>query len=131
LANPAGSRDETRRFVASFIRPCGVERPATPVFVDALEALAAKPAPAPRSLPLWAPAGWVVLGLATIPAVAVDWLAANLPRVRKQGSWVAHKGRKQVRGIGVRVATRVRKAIRVVVRFVQRSAHRWQRVRAR
>ena len=131
LANPAAARDETRRFVASFIRPSGLERPATPVFVDALEALAARPAPAARSLPLWAPAGWLVLGLATIPAVAVDWLAANLPRVRKQGTWVAHKGRKQVRGIAVRVATRVRKAFRVVVRFVQRSAHRWQRARAR
>jgi hypothetical protein len=131
LANPEASREETLRFVASFIRPNGIERPATPAFVDALEALAATPAPRAVSMPIWSPLAWVALALANIPAVAVDWLAANLPHVRKQGDWLVHKGRKQIRGAGVRIATRVRKALKVVVRFVQRSAHRWQRARVR
>jgi ubiquinone biosynthesis protein UbiJ len=63
--------------------------------------------------------------------VTVDWLAATLPPLRRQAAWVIHKARKLVRGLGVRVATRVGKAAKVVVRFVQRSAHRWQRARAR
>ena len=131
LANPEASREETQRFVASFVRPNGVDRPATPVFVNALETLAATPSPRATSMPIWSPLAWGVLALANIPAVAVDWLAANMPHVRKQGSWLVHKGRKLVRGAGVRISARVRKALKVVVRFVQRSAHRWQRARAR
>jgi hypothetical protein len=131
LANPEGARAETQRFVASFIRPHGVDRPATPVFVDALETLAATPAPRAKSMPIWSPLAWGVLLAANAPAVAADWLAAKLPPVRKQAGWLIHKARKQVRGLGVRLATRVSKAAKVVVRFIQRSAHRWQRARAR
>ena len=49
LRDPASTRAETSRFVASFIRPAGVERPATPLFADAVERLAAQPAPRPSS----------------------------------------------------------------------------------
>ena len=41
-------------FVRAFIRPRGLERPATPIFVDEVEAFAAAPAPAPAREPLWA-----------------------------------------------------------------------------
>jgi hypothetical protein len=129
LANPQASEAETRRFVASFVRPRGIDRPATPLFVDALEALAARPAPAPGGLPLWAPFGWVLLGLATIPAVTVNRVAARLPQMRRRSSWLKHKSRKLARGAGVRLATRASRVRRAVVRWVQRSAHRWQRVR--
>ena len=131
LANPESARAETERFVASFIRPHGVERPATPAFVDALEMLAAAPAPRPRSMPIWSPLAWIVLLLANAPAVGVDWVAEKLPDAQKRASWVIHKGRKRVRGLGVRLSTRFSKAAKAVVRFVQRSAHRWQRARAR
>jgi hypothetical protein len=131
MANPEGSRAETERFIASFIRPRGIEHAATPAFVDALETLAAQPAPRAASLPVWSPLAWAVLLLANAPAVAVDWLAPKLGHVRKQASWVIHKARKQLRSLGVRLATRVGKAAKVVVRFIQRSAHRWQRARAR
>ena len=42
-------------FVQAFIRPRGVERPATPIFVEEVEAFAAAPVPAPAREPLWAP----------------------------------------------------------------------------
>ena len=39
LADEAGAREQTQRFVASFLRPQGIERDCTPIFVDALEHL--------------------------------------------------------------------------------------------
>src|SRR5207237_5294939 len=50
---------QTRRFVESFVRPHGLDRPATPILVDAIEALAqTAPARARRSL-----AGYAARGL--------------------------------------------------------------------
>ena len=40
LRHPDVARDETRRFVASFVRPNGVDRPATPIMADAVESVA-------------------------------------------------------------------------------------------
>jgi len=45
LRDPAGARAETDRFVRAFVRPLGVDRPCTPIVADAIEALAAAPAP--------------------------------------------------------------------------------------
>jgi hypothetical protein len=42
------------RFVRAFVRPGAVDVPATARFVDALEALAARPAPTPQAVPVWA-----------------------------------------------------------------------------
>ena len=49
--------DDTRarRFVEAFVRPHGLDVPATPKLVDALEALARSPAPAPEREPFWVP----------------------------------------------------------------------------
>jgi hypothetical protein len=41
-------------FVRAFIRPRGLDRPATPIFVDEVEAFAATPAPGPAREPVWA-----------------------------------------------------------------------------
>lgn len=49
LANPVAGEARTRRFVARFVRPQGLDAPSTPRFVDALESLAAQPAPAPAA----------------------------------------------------------------------------------
>ena len=46
------------RFVASFIRPHGVDRRATPIFADTIEHLAASPRPQPQTTPPWAPGAW-------------------------------------------------------------------------
>lgn len=47
LRQPDGIDPKSRAFTEGFIRPYGLETPATPRFVDAIEALAARPAPAP------------------------------------------------------------------------------------
>ena len=48
MADPVTAQRRTREFVQSFVRPHGLDVPATPRFVADLEALAALPAPAPR-----------------------------------------------------------------------------------
>ena len=43
--------DKSRRFVEGFVRPFGRNEPGTPRFADAIEALCARPAPAPVAIP--------------------------------------------------------------------------------
>ena len=57
LGTPDAADDRRRRFVERFVRPYGVEKPATPRLVKALEALAASPSPALEKHPWW---GWVL-----------------------------------------------------------------------
>jgi hypothetical protein len=49
VADP--ERGTNPRFVREFVRPVGLDRAATPLFCDALEALARAPAPAPVKIP--------------------------------------------------------------------------------
>jgi hypothetical protein len=51
LADDSAARRRAEAFVASFVRPHGVDRPATPIFVDEVERLAESPAPRPRRTP--------------------------------------------------------------------------------
>ena len=44
-----------RRFVEAFVRPYGIDVPATQKLVEALEGLGERPAPRPERPPLWAP----------------------------------------------------------------------------
>jgi hypothetical protein len=46
-------REAQRRFVQAFIRPHGLDRPAAPAFVEAIDAIARRPRPLPRPDPLW------------------------------------------------------------------------------
>jgi hypothetical protein len=65
LRDPEAAHAETQRFIASFVRPHGLDRPATPIVVDAIERLALTPAPAQQHVPAWAIAlRPVVLGVA-------------------------------------------------------------------
>ena len=132
LEDPAGSFEETQRFVKTFVRPHGLDRPATPLFVDALEDLGSRPAPRPRGLPVWAPLLWPVLWIAAAPAWMVDRLAAGpLPRARRRAAWAQHRGGKLLRNGAARIRSRLHKGYKVVLRSWQRSVHRWHRVRAR
>ena len=45
--------DRSSRFVRAFVRPCGLDTSATARVVEALETLAAGPAPAPMPVPAW------------------------------------------------------------------------------
>jgi hypothetical protein len=55
----ADGRNE--RFLRRFVRPYGLDVAATPLYVDAIEELAAAPAPSPRTPPLLAPVVRVAL----------------------------------------------------------------------
>jgi hypothetical protein len=52
LENRAEDADRRRRFVESFVRPHGLDRPATPIFADAVEELATLPVERWRPSPL-------------------------------------------------------------------------------
>jgi len=47
LADPESARAELARFVSHFVRPHGLDRPATPILADAIERYGATPRPAP------------------------------------------------------------------------------------
>jgi hypothetical protein len=64
--------EQTRRFMASFVRPRGIEQPAAPLVVDAIEELARMPAPA-RERPT---AGAYALRALLSVLAAATWLAA-------------------------------------------------------
>jgi hypothetical protein len=96
LRDPASTRAETSRFVASFIRPAGVERPATPLFADAVERLAAQPAPAPVEPPSWRFLVWPPLAIATGVAASVDAALAPDAGVRLR-KWVRGAARPLVK----------------------------------
>jgi hypothetical protein len=53
LEGTAPDPDRSLRFVRTFVRPCGVGTPATTRVVEALEEIAARPAPAPMPAPVW------------------------------------------------------------------------------
>jgi FkbM family methyltransferase len=55
LANPGADDERCRRFVEAFVRPHGVDVPATPKLVEALEALGAGSGPRRAPAPPWAP----------------------------------------------------------------------------
>ena len=61
LADPDAARERTRRFVESFVRPRGLDRPVAPIMADEIERVAALQK-RPRRAPLWhAPARRVLL----------------------------------------------------------------------
>jgi len=58
-ASLRGKADDGRneRFLRRFVRPLGLDRPATQLLADAIEELAARPAPRPVPAPVYAPLG--------------------------------------------------------------------------
>lgn len=67
----AAEARRTRRFIEAFIRPNGLERPATPIFVDAIEELAELTPDPARETP-----GRIALRTALIPVVCASSVAA-------------------------------------------------------
>jgi hypothetical protein len=73
--------ETTRAFVASFVRPHGLEQPATPIVVDSVRELAgAEIAPEPASA--WVPILRAVVVAAYLPFVPVLWLRDRKRRRR-------------------------------------------------
>lgn len=104
LRDPALTRHETERFVASFIRPHGVDRPATPIFVDTITRLGDAPAPSPEQPPVWGFAARPLLIAAVLPVIVVDGLTdpAWLTRWRKRADSMVRRSRKRVSSAGAR-----------------------------
>ena len=125
LRDPASSRAETARFVASFVRPHGVTRPATPEFADAIERLGAMPAPAPRPAPVWAPLLRPVVLLLAAPVALMNTVGRETRgRMwrRADGAW--RRTRKNVVRTGGLARSRV-------LRAVQTAGKRWRRTMMR
>jgi len=88
-------------FLRAFIRPEGLDVPAGPRYVAALEALAAGPAPAPRGRT----AGERALGLALAPLVT---LLGRLPESQDAWAWAAKRRRRTLRRVGGTARKRMR-----------------------
>ena len=115
LGDPAGAHAETRRFVASFIRPHGLDRPATPIFVDTIERLAAQPAPRPEHTPVWAYALRPLVLAAAVPAAIATWLHRPDPlaSIRKRARTAAHRTRKTLGKTTAIASARVRRGAKI------------------
>ena len=89
--------------MASFIRPHGVERRATPIFADAIDRLAAAPAPAAERAPAWRFLVWPFLLMATGLAWVVDRLDdGTFHRLRKRAESAGRRVRKRLARAGAR-----------------------------
>jgi hypothetical protein len=89
LRDPEAARAETQQFIAHFIRPHGLDRPATPVFVDTIERFAVSSAPAPRPAPAWAYAFRPVVWAGAAAAAIGVWARRPQPV-----SWLLRRGQK-------------------------------------
>ena len=121
LHDPEGARFETERFLANFIRPHGVDRPATPIFAEAIERLAASPPPPPQAMPWWAMAAWPVILSASAVAAVVDWARR---RPFKPVRRALEKGTYRARKAMVRSAAIARERI---IRRAKLAGKRWQK----
>jgi hypothetical protein len=122
LQDPEGARAETQRFVASFIRPHGMDRPATPIFADTIERLAAMPAPVPNGMPWWAPAVQPMLLAGGVIGVIGNWFSQPEPLapVRRRIEKRTHRTRKNLTRAKALASDRVR-------RSVKRANKQWQK----
>jgi hypothetical protein len=114
LRDPDATMRESRRFVASFIRPHGIDRPATPIVADAVEQVAAGPAPAGGTTVGDVLLRPVVAG-AMLPIVFVDWVTTPgfVARQKKVASSLARRGRKRLSRTGTRWKRLVLRGVRL------------------
>ncbi|MGH9721681.1 MAG: hypothetical protein ACRD8O_15855, partial [Bryobacteraceae bacterium] len=121
LRDPEGARTETERFIAGFIRPYGVDRPATPIFADTIERLAASPQPKPQAMPLLAPGAWPIILVVSGVAAVVDWLRRRpLKPVSRALEKAGHRTRKSVRRTVAIASERAKRRARL-------AGKRWQK----
>lgn len=121
--DPATAIEQTARFVTNFIRPHGLARPATDVFVDVVERLAAMPAPRPAGV---SPAAVVLRPMVlagTIPAALVAWLNRPDPlaSIRKRARKTLHRTRKSVGKTTSIASSRMRRGAKLASKQWQKS----------
>lgn len=78
LVAGADDSEQTRRFIASFVRPNGIDRPASPIVADEIEAIGRDPQPAPDRPPAWA----LALRVPLLAVASLTWVAAAGRAVR-------------------------------------------------
>jgi hypothetical protein len=126
LAACIASRDSpaaAQGFVGEFVRPHGIDRPATALVVDAIESLAGTPVAAERD-PIWLPVVRLVLRVASFvhggrksrAAIRKRLLSARTT-IRKVAARAVRRGKRSRH----RLARRARRARRLVWRLRQRS----------
>ena len=133
LRDPEGARAEARQFVSSFIRPNGLDHPATPIFADVIERLAAAPAPQPESAPAWRYVVQPVLLAAALPAAVVGWFMRPDPLkpMRRRLEKVTYRARKTVGRSAAVAGRRARWSKKTIARQWEKSvvkplrARRW------
>jgi hypothetical protein len=96
-------------FLRAFIRPAGLEAPATPRYIEAIERLVRAPAPVPRGRT----ASQRALGLLLAPLAAA---LARAPASDETWTWAAKRARRRVR----RLSRAARKRNRVVRKRLRR-----------
>ena len=119
LRDPAAAHSETQRFISYFVRPHGVDRPATPIFVDTVERFATGPVLAPQPTPIWTYLLRPVLFAGAFVAMVGAWLHRPHP-IR----WLMRSGRKRTR----RTARRVGRTARLTVHRGAKQAKQWREV---
>ena len=131
LLDPDAAFAETQRFIASFIRPHGIDRPATPVFADAIERLATASPPQPQKEPWWAYGVRPVVFTGALVGVVGAWLHRPDPlkpmrrRVRK----VLHHMGKSVERARARASSRMRRRAKLAGKRWQKSVMKPLRAR--
>jgi hypothetical protein len=98
LKDPAAAHAETQRFVASFIRPHGIDRAATPIFADAVERLAGLERRPQATMPAWGVAVRPLL-VATSGVAAGVGLLMNPERLARAARQARKKASKRLREI--------------------------------
>lgn len=122
LADPEAARAETQRFVANFVRPHGLARPATPIFVDTIERLASSPAPRPTSIPAWGYALWPPIVTASAIAGFADWIHGKpLKPVQRWSEKVLYRVRKAIVRTAAVTAERTRRKVKLAGKQWQKS----------
>jgi hypothetical protein len=115
LANPAASRAETEHFLSHFIRPHGLATPATPIFADAVERLAAAP---PRAAERARASRFIIrplVALAAVPVVVAEWASRpdGLAVLRKRAQKMRYRAGKSMTRTKTITLDRARRAARV------------------
>ena len=135
LRDPEAAHAETQRFVGSFIRPYGLDRPATPIVADAIEGVARLGRMAPRNTPAWAYALRPVIVEIAAMAAIIGWAQGPSPMAsaRKRVRQLVHRlGKHAHRGrtmITDRPRTAVRKAWKRTLRGTRQRAEQARRAR--
>jgi hypothetical protein len=122
LGDPERALAEIKRFIASFIRPHGVDRRATPIFADTIERLAASPRPQPQVTPPWAPLVWPPMLTASAVAAVVDWLRHKpLKPLNRALERAAHRSKKNVVRTVAIARERIKRRAKLVGKQWQKS----------